>query len=334
VAFRIFGRNVEGLYKLYFVLLLGAIGAFVVAFHADLERLFIAVCVVLSFASLLSAFQNGLLLPSVVTFYDVRIYGIVAVLATLHLGFATLDGQNMTAGRLIAAVYQALMLVLAVHVRMDNLWQVVAIVVWVAAVLAIRGRARLTETNAAIGRRRPRFWPLIVLAASFVGLLVWEEATYDRHYFSNNLPHHLAWHNVGLGFALDPTLGRPYNFEISDPSMVKRVVRYLLERGETDTVARIFGSTYSNPTGTLDGSTVAVATFFDSKSSDLALYNSTARRIVLETVWAYPLETTRTVFLLQAAACCGESALGHCGDLRSTYGDRRPADRDPRCPEL
>jgi len=296
IAFRLFGTHATSLYRAYFTLLLLSVAAFTVVFWADLVRLLVGVCVMLASLSLVSAFQNGLLLPDVVTFYDPRIYGIVAVLAVLHLGFSCVDGQRLSPLRLVCAIYQVFMIVLAVHVRVDNLWLIAAMAVWVV------GDAVWTRSmRTGVGSLR-HGWPLAVMTVGFAALLLGERLAYHPRYFSTHMAHHLLWHNVGIGLALHPDFAKGFDYQASgahrvdedgDRVMMKAVAQYLMANGQRETVTRIFGSAYSNSTGTVDGVAIDVGQFLHTAGSDIALYNDEAQRFVLDTMRAHPRQTAK-----------------------------------------
>jgi hypothetical protein len=290
MAFALFGLRLDSLYKLYFLLLLGSVVAFVLVFHSDAPKLFVGVCVILSVFALLSAFQDGLLRPHVVTLYDVRIYGAIAALAALHLLFSFETGTQRTWIQVVGALYQIFMIVLAVHVRSANMWLVCAVLVYVmvSVLQGVAGRRANRTWTVTYARR---MWPLAALVVALGFFLTWERVTYNSRYFSTNLSHHLFWHNAALGFALHPELGKPFDFQISDEAMMRRVARYLLATHSTETIARIFGGAYSSGDGTQAGVRVEVGTFLNSATSDLRLYNETARQIMFETVRTHPLQS-------------------------------------------
>jgi len=280
MAFATFGLKLDSLYKLYFLLLLGSVAAFATVFYADIPKLLVGVCVLISMFALMSAFQDGLLRPHVVTFYDVRVFGVVAVLAAFHVAFISASNRKMSPVQIAATLYQILVILLAVHVRADNIWLVCAIVAWVGV-------------SVFPGLSYRQLWPLATMAVIGGLFLAWERVTYHPKYFSTNLSHHLLWHNVAMGFALHPQLGKPYHFQISDEATMRRVAQYLVAANSSGTIAKVFGPAYSNATGTPEGATVSVETFLNGASSDLNLYNQMARRIVLETARTHPLQTAK-----------------------------------------
>src|SRR5438034_5323752 len=138
LAFRLFGLHIRSLYRTYFIILFGSVIAFIAAFHREPENLLIGIGVLLATFSLLSAFQSGLMLPHVVTFYDVRIFGAVAALAVLHLCFSCIDRHRMSFLALCAIAYQVMVIVLAVHTRSTSIVMVPASAAWVASVATLR----------------------------------------------------------------------------------------------------------------------------------------------------------------------------------------------------
>lgn len=283
IAFALFGRSSRALYDAFFLLLAGSVLAYVVAFVRSRDKLLVGIAVLLALFSLLSAFQDGLLLPYVVTFYDVRIFSVLAALAVLHLAFASIDPRPVSAVTCLCAIYQALLVTLAIHVRSSSSPMVIALVAWIVAAELFRRRGAPVPAI--------RYWPVVVLAVSLGGLSAWERLAYHPRYFRSHLAHHLFWHNVGIGFALHPALGAPIGFVMSDEAMINRVARYLLASGHHDTIAKVFGPAYSNPSGTVAGASVEVGPFLHGPTSDLALYDAIAGRIVRDTMRAHPLQS-------------------------------------------
>jgi len=295
LAFWLFGLHIKGLYRTYFIVLFGSAIAFMAAFHREPEKLLIGVAVQLATFSLLSAFQSGLMLPHVFTFYDVRIYGAVAALAILHLGFSCIDRHHISLVALCAIVYQVMVIAFAVHVRSTSIVMSVALLAWVATVATLRAvrHARDRQIGRTFARMigSVRLWPAVALVMGFVALVAWERVMYHPRYFASHMARHLIWHNVGIGFALHPALGKPHHYVISDEAMMKQVGRYLYQKGDRESITRIFGPAYGIPTQTDDDDTVSVGVFFHSPTSDLALYDAVAREVVFETARAHPLQT-------------------------------------------
>jgi hypothetical protein len=291
-AFHLFGANQASLYRLYFLLLLGSVAAFVAVFIVDSSRLFLGVCIALAFMTFPSAFQDGLLPPHVVTFYDPRVFGVIAVWAIVHLGFASIEGHRNSMVAIGCAMYQTALVVFAVHIRSANIWLVFALVTWLGMVLAIEMMKNSTRLriSAVFRTSFPNgLWCVFLVLLGLSGLSIWEKTAYDPAYFTSKMPHHLLWHNVGLGFALHPSLGGPLDHQITDEAMMNQVAHHLVSRGQMDVVNKLFGSSYAGHGDDLG--TVTVAKFLSDSNSDLARYDHVARDIVVETTRRHPLET-------------------------------------------
>lgn len=281
-AFQLFGSRVVSLYRMYFVLLGLSVLAFAVTFRGEPAPMFVGVCTLLSLLSVVSAFREGLFLPYAVTLYDPRIFGVGAVLAVLHLGFAATTATAMSPVRWLCLGYQAWLVVFAVHVRFDNVWMVMAVTAWLAAHACWHRRSM---TRAVLVRLA---MPTIVLVAGLGALLAWERVAYHPRYFTSHMAHHLVWHNMGLGFVLHPEFARTFPFPASDQAMMDRTARRLLEQGQPAAVAEVFGAAYSNSSGTPAGATISVGEFLHSDQSDLARYDRYARDVVFSMVREHP----------------------------------------------
>ena len=72
---------------------------------------------------------------------------------------------------------------------------------------------------------------------------------------------------------------------------MKQVGRHLYQKGDRESITRIFGTAYGIPTQTAEDGSVSVGLFFHSPTSDLALYDAVAREVVFATARAHPLQT-------------------------------------------
>jgi hypothetical protein len=196
----------------------------------------------------------------------------------------------------VCIVYQVMVIVLAVHVRLTSVVMAGALTAWVLTVATLRTwravRDRKIDRVRAAIHRSIRLWPAVALVMGFVSLVVWERVTYHPQYFASNMARHLIWHNVGIGFALHPSLGKPYHYDMSDEAMMKRVGRYLYEKGDREAISRIFGTAYGAPTPAAEDGSVSVGAFFHTATSDLAAYDAVARDVVFATARAHSLETS------------------------------------------
>ena len=261
LSFRVFGLDVQGLYDAWFAIFVVPIALFVAVFWRQPARL-AALCVLL-----LGIYTGIFALPlttELFSLHNPRSFGIVSLVSVLHLAFAMIDRQRASPARLAAAAVQAAVIAFSIHVRSTEVWQVLA-VVGVAAVLYLRGDR---------GREGLRLlWPAAVLIAATAGLEIYQRAAFDRVYTSTHIQHRIFWHNVGLGFALNPTLAAKYALTLDDAPMTHLVRRRLVETGRSAEIDEIF-----RPTGEEEYA-------FHGIAKDFVRYERIAREVVLSIVW-------------------------------------------------
>lgn len=267
LAFRVFGMHVESLYYLWFALYLAGIVAFIVVFWRSEARL--AALSLLTFA-VYSAFFALPLTFELGTIDNPRAFGAISLVAVLHLSFAMIDRDRLTATRLAAVALQSALIALSVDVRTTEWWQVLAIAGVATWLLA---RARVSVAT---------LWPCAVLIVALAGLDVYQRLAVDKVYEESQLRHRIFWHNVGIGFALNPTLARKYSLIIDDMPMIQLVRRRLVETNRANELDLVF-----RPAGLEDYQ-------FSGFAKDFVRYEKVAREVVVSIMWNNKLETVRT----------------------------------------
>jgi hypothetical protein len=270
LAFRLFGFRVESLYYAWFALYLAGIVTFSLVYWHHESRL-VALCVLTS--ALYVGFFALPLTSELLSIHNPRAFGAISLVPMLHLGFATLDRHRLTAGRLLAAAMQAAVIAFAVHVRSTEWWQV----------LALLGLALLAVRRS--GFRREALWPSVVLLAALATLDVYQRVSMDREYERTQLRHRTFWHNVGIGFALNPVLAHRYGLTIDDLPMMQLVRRRLVETNRADELLLVF-----MPAGEENYQ-------FNGIARDYVRYEREARGVVLSIVWNSPWEAVKTFLL-------------------------------------
>jgi hypothetical protein len=269
LSFLIFGLNLEGLYYTWFLLFVVSIAIFVATFWRDASRL-AAVCVLL-----LAIYVGFFALPltnELFSIHNPRSFGIVSLVAVLHLSFAMIDRQRLSRARLAAAAAQATFIAFSIHVRTTEFWQVMALV-GLAAVLWIRDHSR-------DGVRA--LWPVAMALAAVFGLELYQRASFDRVYASTHVQHRIVWHNVGIGFALNPYLAKKYDLMIDDMPMIQLVRRRLVETNRASELNDVF-----RPAGQEDYKYNGIA-------KDYVRYEQLARDVVLSIMWHNKLQAVET----------------------------------------
>lgn len=264
LAFRLFGFTLPALYDTWFAIFVVAIGVFVLTFRRQPARL-AALCV------LLLAIHAGIFaLPLTTELYSIhnpRSFGIVSLVPLLHLAFAMIDRQRASPAGIAAAAIQAGIVTFSIHVRSTEAWQVIA-VLGVAAAVYVRG------TRGIAGIRR--LWPAAVLIAAVGALEIYQRAAFETVYATTHIRHRIFWHNVGIGFALNPVLAEKYALTVDDFPMIQLVRRHLVETGRAAEIDELF-----RPAGQEQYHYYGI-------TKDFVHYERVAREIVLSIVWNNP----------------------------------------------
>ena len=269
LSFLIFGLDLAGLYWTWFLLYAVPIAIFVAAFWREPARL-AAVCVLL-----LAIYAGFFALPltnELFSIHNPRSFGIVSLVAVLHLSFAMIDRQRLTAGRLAAAAAQAAFIAFSIHVRTTEAWQLIALA-GLAAVLWMKDHSR-------DGVRA--LWPAAVALAVFAGLELFQRASFDRVYTATHIQRRIFWHNVGIGFALNPALAKQYDLTVDDMPMIQLIRRRLVETNRAGELNDVF-----MPPGQENYRYNGIA-------KDYVRYEQLAREVVLSIVWHNKLRALET----------------------------------------
>src|SRR5207248_596518 len=96
---------------------------------------------------------------------------------------------------------------------------------------------------------------------------------FERVYASTHIQHRIFWHNVGIGFALNPSLAKKYALIIDDTPMMQLVRRRLIETDRAAEVDDLF-----RPAGHEEYAIYGIA-------KDYVRYEQVAREVVASIVW-------------------------------------------------
>ena len=272
LSLMLFGLSIEGLYYTWFVLFAVPIVIYVATYWRDAPRLS-ALCVLL-----LGVYTSFFALPLTTELFSIhnpRSFGIVSLASVLHLSFAIIDRQRPSAGRVVAAAAQALIIAFSIHVRTTEFWQV----------LGVGGVAAAVAVSAERRARILAWWPALVLAAAIGGLELYQRVSFDRVYASTHIQHRIFWHNVGIGFALNDELARKYSLSIDDMPMMQLVRRRLVETGRASEVDEVF-----RPAGHEEYAFYGIA-------KDYVRYEQVAREVVASIVWHNKRQALKTLLI-------------------------------------
>jgi hypothetical protein len=239
-SFRLFGPRIESLYYGFFVLLSVSLIVYVIQFRQQLNRLVFLNLLLLSLYASLFVYP---LTRELYSLHNPRVFGVIALVPLFHLCFLAWDAERMSPRSVFLAVPQVVLLVEAYHVRSTELWEIIVAAAFIGGVATHRLVSQRARRCA--GDQAPvlsTVWPLFLLMIGVVGLWTYQRAVYNPAYFRTQLQQRVFWHNVGIGFALHPTLAARYRLAIDDQPMID-LVRARATRSGNDTLRlQIFGA--------------------------------------------------------------------------------------------
>jgi hypothetical protein len=281
----LFGPHVASLYYGAFLLLGISAAVFAAQFRREPEALSLLALYLLALWCCVPVFA---LTKELYSFDNPRVFGVLAVLPTLHL--ARMIGRRATIGAAALCAVQILLLLECLQVRSTEIW----------AFLAIGSLALWT-----LARRRSLAvaWPGFAAGAGLLLLTLYQSATYNPAYFSTDLRGRLFWHNVGIGFALHPKLAQKYHLTLSD-NFWTLVHAKAQETGGDALVQAVFGDK-KQPEWT-------------GIARDAGAYERLARSVVFDIVRANPRQTAE-LFLVYKPRLLVRTALWAAGLYPDDY---------------
>jgi hypothetical protein len=271
-SFLVFGLNIEGFYYMWFLMFVVPIGLFIAIYWRNESHL-AALCLLLLAVDV--GFSALPLTTELFSIQNPRSLGVVSLVSVLHLSFAMIDRQRLSLSRLAAAAVQAAFIAFSIHVRSTEVWQVVA-VMGVAAGVLLKDRMRPEAFRLV--------WPAAVLIVAAFGLEGYQRASFAPAYATTHIQHRIFWHNVGIGFALNPTLAKKYALAIDDMPMLQLVRRRLVETNRSSEIYEVFRAPGPDE--------------FNYKyygiAKDYVRYEQIAREVVGSIIWNNKLEALKT----------------------------------------
>jgi len=259
LSFVLFGPHITSLYYGFFVLLGISAAGFAWQFRREPDALGALAVYLLSLLACTPVFA---ITRELYSFDNPRVFGVLAAMPALHIIFSL--GRRITPGGVALCVLQSLLLVECLHNRATDIWAIIAVTV-LAAVASIRLRSP-----------RPA-WPAAIALCALALFFAFQHVTYDAAYFTTKGRAHLFWHNVGMGFGVDPYFTEKYGIAISDTTMQDLVVRKAAELGGPALVLQIFGEKIG---------AVGIA-------DDVVRYEQVAKDVVIQMAQENPAETAK-----------------------------------------
>jgi hypothetical protein len=250
-AFALFGPRVESLYWMYFVVLSASIGLLLADLARHAAGAAVAIMATAALYVCLPVIPLGnLTLPIFETgsLFEPRILELLSYVASSHLGMTAWLAGPWTPARRTLIAAQALILVLCYHARSSIGWQVVFVMISVAARLVAdfrRAPAKRTWPQLAVRAG----WPAVTVVAALVVLTAYHRTVFNPRYFVDK-GDRTVWHNALMGLSWSDRLVREYHLQVNDGAIVEAVRKYYINSEPRVVPYRWYDT---DPLGTLGG---------------------------------------------------------------------------------
>jgi hypothetical protein len=210
-----------------------------------------------------------------------RFLGVISLISTLHLMLVIQKSERLSFRLAATSALQTALIVLVVHLRSAEFWQIVA--------LTIFGLC-----NLAIDRKT---WKMLLfvtflVSAGLTCLTINARTQYHPRYSQNDVTRRVFWHNTLVGLAINPTLQSKYNISpLDDVSITEAVRKQMIATGRTNEAAQLYPSDH-----------YAAGNF---KDFQWGRYEREARSLFFRIAMETPLELARTYLLLAPKVAWG-----------------------------
>jgi hypothetical protein len=229
LAFLLYGLKSSSLYYLHCTILAVSSLAFCAAYFRDRQKLALLVFLCLALYATMPAFT---MFPSVVSIIDPRVFGILSLVAALHLLLAATDPDPLRPVQLKATIVQVFIMTLVYHTRASTLFQTILIALAYPVVLYVSMPPDPAARRRAVIARR--LFPLGLLLIAIGALLpVYQRLMYNPGYFGQRATlRHALYHPLLLGLSWNPVLAERYGIGAGDLGTANAVDDYLYRMGQ------------------------------------------------------------------------------------------------------
>lgn len=195
-CFALFGYKIAGFFYGYLVLLTASTLFYCWAFFRRSEILFLGISILAAHHAAMLVCQQ--LQPGIDVYvvHSSRFIGLISILASLHLSLLAATRERMTAGTLIPAVCQTILLSLIFICRNSAIWEIfpVLLITGILWMLQLRDRAW-----------RPVLWPAGLALLAVSALPVHNALFLHQHYKDPQMAQgHIFWHQVAISLHNNP----------------------------------------------------------------------------------------------------------------------------------
>jgi hypothetical protein len=235
-AFRLFGINLAGLWKLYFLLLALSVSLFFAAHWRSPGGLMLLMLYLIGHYYLVG-YSSTTYFQAV---HNSRFFPVLSLLPAMHLLLLLLRREPPTGAGVIMAGGQTFLLFFLIFCRDQAIWQPIAILATAALVVPIRPIWQARRSRHALGEALRAAsaiaWPAMIVIVGFGGLAVYQRLAFDPHAYATETRAHTFWEPLYSGtVSASPELGALYldgDEAYSDSMTYMAVLRYLRERND------------------------------------------------------------------------------------------------------
>jgi len=201
ISFRLFGYNVQGFFKTYFIILCVGICIFFLAFWTRPGILLIGNCLIFGITwsicalDALDAVGNGRFFPT------------LALIPALHVLALLWSPPRRTSVHLAAALGQVLLLAFIITMRTSASW---TLLLFAASILFLFAKAlwQCWAKPLSAFVRQALTWPAMLLIVTVVAFNVYHDGRTHPGYFAldETLPNHTIWNTLAVGLSLMPDI--------------------------------------------------------------------------------------------------------------------------------
>lgn len=236
-AFLLFGSHVESIFYFCMSVLFFSITFFILRFRHDRGILLIGALALVSIYVALGAFAMTKEIQSIT---NPRAIGCLSIFALLHLSLLTIKRERLMFWHVFEILFQAVLIVFVISIRTAEIWQIIAL--GVITLLSARSSVHAGKINLVL------FIPLVTVLVLLAGYYQFQNHTYPKDYFTHQLRNKIFWHNVLIGFALNPEFARTYKLDISDGSVLD-YIKHFTKNDRRATYQNIFWQDGENSAG-------------------------------------------------------------------------------------
>jgi hypothetical protein len=210
-----------------------------------------------------------------------RFLGMISLVSSFHLMLAVRQLAQPTIKAVVICALQTALIILVVHIRSAEFWQILAV-------------GACGFYSLAINRAAWRIVALlsVLLLAGVAGLAITAATQYHTHYSQTDVTTRVLWHNALVGLAINPSLQASYGIRpLDDVSVMEAVRKHMIAEGrgrEAEDLYRVENYSAGN--------------FKDFQWRE---YEVQARRLFFDIVREEPSEVVRTYLLFAPRVAWG-----------------------------